>query len=64
MLLILVSEMFQFCLCVQLHILCTAAAENRRGAQRCCDRNRYVGRNGKFQVVVVSGEEKSHYSLK
>lgn len=58
MLLILVSEMFRFYLCAQLQILCAAAAENRRGAQRYHDRNRYVGRNGKFQVAVA-GEEKS-----
>lgn len=50
--------MLRFYLCVQLQILCAAAAENRREVQRYCDRNRYVGRNGKFQVVVA-GEEKS-----
>lgn len=41
-----------------------AAAENRRGAHRYCDRNRCVGRNGKFQVAAVSGEEKSGCNLK
>lgn len=41
-----------------LQILCAAAAENRKGAYRYRDRNRYVGRNVKFQIVVVSREER------